>query len=121
MANLKRTNLSKTSNKYLFKDKLGFRRKSKNKLLAESLLMFSLATVIVYLNYLIPNKSSLFRNLVINFEKTFIIIIDLFVSLYQILLVIFIVISLIFALILFIGSFSRLLKLIKIKTRNIFY
>ena len=62
------------SDKYLFKKKLGIRRKSKKKLFIESSLMFFLSLFLVYINYLIPNKNLLLQNLGSTLNKCFLLI-----------------------------------------------
>ena len=119
MADLKIPNLNKNSDKYFFKKKLSLRRKSKSKLINESFIMIFFSAIIIYLNYLIPNKISIFKNLLINFSKLFANVLDSFSYIYEICLSIFIVFSIIFALILFIGSFSRILKVVNRKTRRL--
>ncbi len=119
MADLKIPNLNKNSDKYFFKKKLSLRRKSKSKLINESFIMIFFSALIFYLIYLIPNKISIFKNLLINFSKLFVNVLDSISYIYEICLSIFIVFSLIFALILFIGSFSRILKVVKRKTSRL--
>jgi type II secretory pathway component PulF len=119
MADLKIPNLNKNSDKYFFKKKLSLRRKSKSKLINESFIMIFFSALIFYLIYLIPNKISIFKNLLINFSKLFANVLDSISYIYEICLSIFIVFSLIFALILFIGSFSRILKVVKRKTSRL--
>ena len=119
MADLKIPNLNKNSDKYLFKKKLSLRRKSKSKLINESFIMIFFSALIFYLIYLIPNKISIFKNLFINFSKLFANVLDSISYIYEICLSIFIIFSLIFALILFIGSFSRILKVVKRKTSRL--
>jgi type II secretory pathway component PulF len=119
MADLKIPNLNKNSDKYFFKKKLSLRRKSKSKLINESFIMIFFSALIFYLIYLIPNKISIFKNLFINFSKLFANVLDSISYIYEICLSIFIVFSLIFALILFIGSFSRILKVVKRKTSRL--
>ena len=109
------------SNKYIFKKKLNLKRKSKRRLFIESAVMFFLSLCLVYLNYLIPNKYLLLKNIPNNVNESFILIIDLFLKLFDVFLVIFIFISLIISLILLIGSFYRLLRVIRRKTKNISY
>ena len=119
MADLKIPNLNNNSDKFLFKKKLSLRRKSKRKLIKESLVMFSFSILIIYINYIIPNKIIIFNNLINNLNK---LIANVFESLtysYEICLAIFIVVSLIFALILMFGVFSRLMKVVKRKSRQI--
>ena len=119
MADLKIPNLNKNSDKYFFKKKLSLRRKSKSKLINESFIMIFFSALIFYLIYLIPNKISIFKNLFINFSKLFANVLDSISYIYEICLSIFIVFSLIFALILLIGSFSRILKVVKRKTSRL--
>ena len=119
MADLKIPNLNKNSDKYFFKKKLSLRRKSKSKLINESFIMIFFSALIFYLIYLIPNKISIFKNLFINFSKLLANVLDSISYIYEICLSIFIIFSLIFALILFIGSFSRILKVVKRKTSRL--
>ena len=119
MADLKIPNLNKNSDKYFFKKKLSLRRKSKSKLINESFIMIFFSALIFYLIYLIPNKISIFKNLLINFSKLFANVLDSISYIYDICLSLFIVFSLIFALILLIGSFSRILKVVKRKTSRL--
>ncbi|MBO8219163.1 nucleoside-diphosphate kinase [Prochlorococcus marinus str. MU1416] len=121
MADLKIPNLNMKSEKYIFKKKFTLRRKSKKRLLTESGFMFILGLLLVYINYLIPNKNLLFQNLPLTFNKSFILIIELISNLYEIFLVIFIFISSIITFILLMGSFYRLFKIGKRKTTQIGY
>ena len=121
MADLNIPNLNMKSDKYIFKKKLNLRRKSKRRLFTESFLLFILSFLLCYLNYLIPNKNLLLQNLPTTFNKSFILIIDLFSYLYEIFLVIFIFVSSFAALILMIGSFYRLFKISKRKSKQIIY
>ena len=118
MADLKIPNLNNNSNNFLFKKKLSLRRKSKRNLIKESFFMFSFGILIIYLNYLIPNKISIFSNLLNNFSKLKANILLLISYSYQVCIALFIVISLIFAFILMLGSFSRLMKVVKRKSRQ---
>ena len=121
MADLNIPNLNMKSDKYIFKKKLSLRRKSKRRLLTESTILFIFSLLLVYINYLIPNKNFLLQNLPMTFNRSFILIIDLFSNLYEIFLVIFIFISSFIALILMIGSFYRLFRVSKRKTKQIIY
>ncbi len=121
MADLKIPNLNMNSNKYIFKKKLSLRRKSKKRLFIESAFMFILSLFLIYINYLIPNKNLLLQNLPKTLNKSFILLIDLFSNLYEILLIIFIFISSIITLILLIGSFYRIFRVSKRKTKLISY
>ena len=118
MADLKIPNLNNNSNNFLFKKKLSLRRKSKRNLIKESFFMFSFGILIIYLNYLIPNKISIFNNLLNNFSKLKANILESVSYSFQICLALFIVISLIFAFILMLGTFSRLMKVVKRKSRK---
>ena len=119
MADLNIPNLSKKSSKYIFKKKLTLRRKSKRKLIRESFFMFSFSVLIIYLNYLIPDKNLIFKNFFSNFDELLTPALNLISYIYEICLVVFIISSLIFALVLFLGSFYRLLKVMKRKTSRI--
>ena len=113
MSDLKIPRLNKKTDKYLFKNKFSSRRKTKRKLIIESFYMLIISLLLVYINYLIPNKALLFKNFIGTFEKSFFVLIDFFVYFSQLLLVIFILISFIFSLILLLGSFYRLIKVLK--------
>ena len=121
MADLRIPNLNIKSDKNIFKKKLNLRRKSKRRLFTESFFLFILSFLLVYINYLIPNKNLLLQNIPTTVNKSFSLIINLFSYLYEILLVIFIFVSSFTALILMIGSFNRLLKVSKRKSKQILY
>ena len=121
MADLNIPNLNIKSDKYIFKKKLNLRRKSKRRLFTESFFLFFLSVLLVYINYLIPNKNLLLQNLPSTFNKSFILLIDLFSYLYEIFLVIFIFASTFIAFILIIGSFNRLFRISKRKSKQIIY
>ena len=121
MADLKIPNLNIKSDKYIFKKKLNLRRKSKKRLFTESFFLFIFSIFLVYLNYLIPNKKLLLQNLPITINKSFLLFIDLFSYLYEIFLVIFIFASSFTALILMVGSFNRLFRVSKRKSKQISY
>ena len=119
MAELNIPNLNIKSDKYIFKKKLNLRRKSKRRLFIESAILFISSLLIVYINYLIPNKNLLLKNFPSTFNKSFFLLIDLFSYLYEIFLVIFIFASSFTALILMIGSFYRLYRVSKRKSKQI--
>jgi len=121
MADLNIPNLNIKSDKYIFKKKLNLRRKSKKRLFTESFFLFIFSALLVYINYLIPNKNLLLQNLPSTFNKSFLLLIELFSYLYEILLVIFIFVSSFTALILLIGSLNRLFKVSKRKSKQIVY
>ena len=121
MADLNIPNLNIKSDKYIFKKKLNLRRKSKRRLFTESFFLFILSVLLVYINYLIPNKNLLLQNLPSTFNKSILLLIDLFSYLYEIFLVIFIFVSSFTALILMIGSLNRLFKVSKRKSKQIVY
>ena len=121
MADLNIPNLNIKSDKYIFKKKLNLRRKSKRRLFTESFLLFILSALLVYINYLIPNKNLLLQNLSSTFNKSFLLLIDLFSYLYEIFLVIFIFVSSFIALILMIGSLNRLFRVSKRKSKQFVY
>ena len=121
MADLNIPNLNMKSDKYIFKKKLNLRRKSKRRLFTESFFLFILSVLLVYINYLIPNKNLLIQNLPKTFNKSFTLILNLFSNLYEIFLVFFIFVSSITALILMLGSFYRLFRVSKRKSKQIIY
>ena len=121
MVDLNIPNLNIKSDKYIFKKKFNLRRKSKRRLFTESFFLFILSVLLVYINYLIPNKNLLLQNLPSTFHKSFLLLIDLFSYLYEILLVIFIFVSSLTVLILMIGSLNRLFKVSKRKSKQIVY
>ena len=121
MADLNIPNLNIKTDKYIFKKKLNLRRKSKRRLFTESLFLFILSVLLVYINYLIPNKNLLIQNLPSTLNKSFLLLIDLLSYLYEIVLVIFIFVSSFTSLILMIGSFNRLIKVSKRKSKQIVY
>ena len=121
MADLNIPNLNINSEKYIFKKKLSLRRKSKRRLFTESVFMFTFSILLVYINYLIPNKNLLLINLPTTFNKSFTLIVDLISNLSDIFLVIFIFLTSFSALILLIGSFYRIFRIANRKTRHISY
>ena len=121
MADLKILNLNKNSDKFIFKKKLSLRRKSKRKLINESFIMFSISILIIYLNYLIPNKLLIFKNLLENFIKLTSNIFNSLTYSYQIFIAFFIIISSVFSFILLLGAVSRLIKVLNRKSKQITY
>ena len=121
MADLNIPNLNMKSDKYIFKKKLSLRRKSRRRLYSESAFLFIVSLLLVYINYLIPNKTLLLENLPKTFNKSFGLIIELFSNMYEIFLVIFIFVSSFTALILMIGSLNRIFKICKRRSKQIIY
>ena len=121
MADLNIPNLNIKNDKYIFKKKLNLRRKSKRRLFTESFFLFFLSVLLVYINYLIPNKNLLLKNLPSTLNKSFLSLIELFSYLYEIFLVIFIFVSSFTVLILMIGTLNRLFKVSKRKSKQIVY
>ena len=121
MADLNIPNLNIKSDKYIFKKKLSLRRKSKRRLLTESVFLFIVSLLLVYINYLIPNKDLLLKNLPTTLNKSFLSIIELLSNLFEIFVVVFIFASSFSALILMIGSFYRLFKVSKRRSKQINY
>ena len=112
MTDLKIPNLSKNSDKYIFKRKSISRKKSKRKLINESILMFTLSIIISYLIYLIPNKNNVFLNFSTNITKLLAAFFESFYFFIEICIVLFILASLVISILLIIGAFSRLLKVL---------
>ena len=121
MADLSIPNLNKKSDKYIFKKKLSLRRKSKRRLLTESTFLFCLSLLLVYINYLIPNKNLLLKNLPATLKNSFALMVYLFSNLYEVFLVIFIFVSFFSALVLMIGSFYRLFRVFNRMSKKIIY
>ena len=121
MPDLNISKLNNKSDKYIFKKKLNLRRKSNKRLFTESAFLFILSLLLVYINHLIPNKNLLLLNLPSSFNKSFTLMIDLFSNIYQVFLVIFIFVSYFIAIILMIGSFYRLFRVSKRKSKQIIF
>ena len=120
MADLNIPNLNMNSDKYIFKKKLGLTRKSKRRLFTEAAFLIILSLLLVYINYLIPNKNLLLKNLPMAFNKSFLSLIDLFSNVYEIFLVIFILISYFTSCILMIGALFRIFRISKRKSKQIY-
>ena len=121
MADLNIPNLNIKSDKYIFKKKLNLRRKSKRRLFTESIFLFILSVLLVYINYLIPNKILLLKNVPATLNNSFMLIIDLLSNLYELFLVVYIFGSYILALILIVGSIYRIFKIFRRKSKQIIY
>ena len=121
MADLNIPNLNIKPDKYIFKKKLNLRRKSKRRLFTESFFLFIFSALLVYINYLIPNKNLLLQNLPSTFNKAFLLLIEFLSYLYEIFLVIFIFGSFFTAFILMVGSLNRLFIISKRKSKQIVY
>ena len=121
MADLNIPNLNLKPDKYIFKKKLSLRRKSKRRLLSESAFMFILSLFLIYINYSIPNKNLLLQNLSKTLNNAYVLTIDLISNLYELFLVVFIFVSYVTALILLLGCFYRIFRVMKRKTRQFNY
>ena len=121
MADLKIPNLNMKSDKYIFKKKLGLRRKSKRRLFIESVFLFVLSLLLVYINYLIPNKNLLLQSLPKTFNKSYVLFIDLLSNLFELFLVIFIFVSFFTALILMVGCVYRLFRVYRRNSKKMIY
>ena len=121
MADLNIPNLNMKPEKYIFKKKLSLRRKSKRRLFIESAFMFIFSLILVYINYLIPNKNLLLQNKPNTLNKIFSLIIEIFSYLSEMFLVLFIFISYFTALILMVGSIYRLFRIMRRKSKKIIY
>ena len=118
MADLKIPTLNKNSDKFFFKKKLSLRRKSRRKLINESFLMFSFSLFLIYVTYIIPNKALILNNFSNNLGKLKNIFLDSINYSYEICLAIFIITLYIFAFILMLGCLSRLMKILKRKSKK---
>ena len=121
MADLNIPNLNIKTDKYIFKKKLNLRRKSKRRLFTESFFLFIFSALLVYINYLIPNKNLMLQNLPTTLNKSFLLLVELFSYLYEIFLVIFIFVSYFTSLLLLIGSLYRLFRISKRVSKQIIY
>ena len=119
MSDLQIPNLNNKSDKFIFKNKLSLRRKSKSKLIKESIIMFFFSVLIICVNYLIPNKFLIFNKLLNNTSKLLDNILNSLPHVYEICLAIYIFISTILSLILIFGSISRILKILKRRTQRV--
>ena len=121
MADLNIPNLKKNPNKYIFKKRFNLKRKSKSRLFIEAFILFIFSIFLFYINYLIPNKYLLLQSLPNTLSKSFILLIELFSSLFNVALIIYIFISSILALFLLVGSIYRTYKIMKRRTKVINY
>ena len=119
MSDLKIPNLNNKSKQYLFKNKIPLTRKSRKKLVKESILMSLFSLFIIVINYAIPGKLGLFNSFIININKVIIGFVKIIGYFYEIFIVIFILTSMFLAFILLIGSFYRIYKAFKRKSRRI--
>ena len=115
MADLKIPILNKNSNKFFLRKKLTLRRKSKRKLFKEFIFMFLFGFLIIYLNSFITDKNIIIKNFFSNLNKLIDPFIELISYFYEIFLALIIIISLTFSIILFLGGFLRLLKILNKK------
>lgn len=83
--------------------------------------MFIFSALLFYINYLIPNKDLLLKNIPMTFNKSLLLIIDLFLNLFDMFLVIFIFVSSFSAVVLMLGCFYRIFRVFKIKSKQIIY
>ena len=118
MTELKIPNLKNRSRQYLFKNKLTIKRKSKIKLLSESLYMFLSAFVLIFINYLIPQKKILIYSFVDNIYQIYINFLSFFKYFYQIILVFMIFSTVLFAVIFFVGALYRVFKIFRRKSKK---
>ena len=118
MSELKIPNLNNRSRQFLFKNKLTIKRKSKRKLFSESVLMFISSFLLIFLNYLIPQKKILFYSFIDNINQIYINFLNFFKYFYQILLVFIIISSLITSIILIYGALYRIYKILRRKSRK---
>ena len=116
MPELKIPNLNNRSRQYLFKNKLTIKRKSKKKLLSESLLMFISSFILIFLNYLIPQKKILLYSFTDNIYQIYINFLNFFQYFFQILLVLIIIFTSLLSIVLLIGAVYRIYKILRRKT-----
>ena len=109
------------SKQYLFKNKLNIRRKSKKELIMESLIMMIFAFFLLFINYLIPQKTELIKSFKNNIFNIFSNLLEVLFYSFEILIVLLICFSLLLTLFLIIGSINRIFKVFLYKTRKIRY
>ena len=119
MNDLKIPTINSKSKQYLFKNKIPLTRKPRIKLIKESLLMFSIASIIVSINYAIPGKFKLFTSFINNINMVFVYILKIISHLYELFLVIFILSSILFSLILILGAIYRIYKSFRRKSKKV--
>ena len=105
-------NLKNKSKQYLFKNKLTVGRKSNNLLLRESFNMLLAVFILILVNFLIPQKLELINSFNDNLNGILLNFKNIIVYLSEILLLSFIVASIILIIILIIGAFNRILKVL---------
>jgi len=118
MPDLRIPNLNNSSRQFLFKNKLTIKRKSKKRLLSESLLMLISAFILIYLNFLIPQKKVLIYSFFDNINKIYINFLNFLKYFYQIVIVLLIIFTTLIAIILIIGALYRIFKILRRKTRK---
>ena len=121
MSNLKIPNFNYNSKKYLFKNKLNLRKKSKAKLLKEAILMIISWLLIFFINFVIPEKKELFNSFFINLNLIYIKFLETLFYFYKIFIVLFMISSILISTVLIIGGILRVFKLIKKRTKSINY
>ena len=119
MADLNIPKLKMNSDKYIFKKKIGIRRKTKKRLFIESSILFFLSLLLVYVIYLIPYKNLLLQNIPMRINKSLILLTELFSNLYEVFLVIIIFVLTVIILILMIGILNRLNIIFKRKSKKL--
>ena len=107
------------SRQYLFKNKLNIRRKSKTELIKESLLMMLFGSLLLLIIYFIPQKIELFNSFKNNIFDIFSNALKILFYSLEIFIVLFIIFTVLFSLFLFAGSFNRMIKIIRTKSRRI--
>ena len=120
MADIIIPNLNNKSKQYLFKNKLTLKKKSKSKLLKESLYMLILSALLFAINYLIPNKNQLFGDFTKNLLNMYMNFSQFLGHFFQIIIVCFLVLSSLTSLLLLFGAFYRIFKVTSRKSRKIF-
>ena len=118
MSELKIPNLNNRSRQFLFKNKLTIKRKSKKKLISESLIMFIFAFILLYLNFLIPQKKFFIYTFMENIYNIYLNFLNFLKYFYQIIIVLLIISTALFALILIIGGLYRIFRITRRKTKK---
>ena len=118
MTDLKIPNLNNKPKNFLFRNKIPLVKKSKYKLIRESILMLILGIAILCINFYIPSQELLFDSFNNNLLNIYGNIVSIAKYSLQVILVIFLVLSKISAFILLLGSFYRIIRILKIISRK---
>ena len=104
---------------YIFKNKFNIRRKSKIELIKESFLMMIFGLFLLLINYLIPKKIAFLNSFKQNIFDIFSNLSEILFYSFEILIVLFIIFTMLLSLLLIAGSFFRVIKVVRSRSRKI--